>query len=118
MNQQLDPALASQANIVVGVERSLPPQQSPSSKFKTIVTILALIFFTPVGIALMLFWSGWSTKAKVVAIVIPIVVIPILATILAILVTSVGRVQKCRQGCLYSIDRQLCVDRCLENLKK
>ena len=89
------------------------------SKFKTVVTLLSLVFFTPVGITLVLFWSGWSKKAKILAIIAPMVLIPIVALFLAIVLTSVRRIKTCEQYCLKDFtDRQSCVDICLKHFPK
>ena len=52
-----------------GVENTQQPVSQPqqtSEDTKTIVTVLLLIFFFPVGLILMWLWPAWSKKVKVI----------------------------------------------------
>lgn len=67
-NSSMPPSVST----TVSVSPSITGQTS--SIKKTIVTILALLFMPVLGYALVFFWSGWSRKAKILAIIIPLVI--------------------------------------------
>lgn len=66
-----------------------------SDDTKTIITILLLLFATPVGIILMWVWTKWATWIKVVVTVVPVVFFAIIMFfVLAVLALIVPAVQK------------------------
>lgn len=68
-----------------------------SDDTKTIVTILLLLFATPVGIILMWVWTKWATWIKVVVTVIPIIFFTlIMFFVLALVALVVPAAQKSR----------------------
>lgn len=73
-----------------------PPETSQPSEFatppeegrhKTLITILLLLFISPIGLILMWIWTPWKKKTKIIVtvimallIVIPILVLPVIVT--------------------------------------
>lgn len=66
-------------------------QQETSADTKTIVTVLLLIFFFPIGLILMWFWTKWPTWVKVV-VSLPIVLgaIAVLSAVLLVAKSAVN----------------------------
>lgn len=48
------------------MENQVQQSQQTSEDTKTIVTVLLLIFFFPIGLILMWLWPAWSKKVKVI----------------------------------------------------
>jgi len=51
---------------VENTQQPAPQPQQTSEDAKTIVTVLLLIFFFPVGLILMWLWPAWSKKMKMI----------------------------------------------------
>jgi hypothetical protein len=60
---------------------------SSGSTTKNLVTILALLFFWPVGLILMFFWSGWKKTTKIIVSAI-ILLLVVLSTISSFVLVS------------------------------
>lgn len=107
------------------------PQQAPaqatqdsgaSQQTRTIVTIVVLFFFSPVGIIIMWFWSKWKLWVKILLTFIFLIIPFIVATILIVAVNPAAQLEraKCSQNCTEryqadpTFDYKACADVCAE----
>ena len=107
------------------------PQQTPaqttqnsgtSQQTRTIVTIVVLFFFSPVGIILMWFWSKWKLWVKILLTFIFFIIPFIVAAILIVAIDPAAQVERaeCSQNCMersqadFTFDYEACTDACAE----
>ena len=107
------------------------PQQAPapvtqnsgaSQQTRTIVTIVVLFFFSPVGIILMWFWSKWKLWVKILLTFVFFIIPFIVAAILIVAIDPAAQVERaeCSQNCYersqtdYTFDYKACDDACAE----
>lgn len=86
---------------------------------KTIITILALIFFYPIGLLLMWGWSKWPKWLKIlitlpILILIIIAILGILASILLVAINPKSQIEKarCTKECSSSQNVESCISNC------
>lgn len=70
--------------------------QGMSEDTKTIVTVLLLVFFYPVGVIVMWFWTHWPTWAKII--ISSIIILPILGILAAIILVAVNPARQLEQA--------------------
>ncbi len=124
-NQAQQPVSTSNQNSQVQPQQ--PPTQATqdsgtSQQTRTIVTIVVLFFFSPVGIILMWFWSKWKLWVKILLTFIFFIIPFIVATILIVAIDPAAQVERveCSQNCMErsqadsTFDYKACADVCAE----
>lgn len=107
---------------VTAVSNSTAPQGT-SNDTKIIVTVILLVFFFPVGLILMWFWTKWPRWLKI------LLTVPLILTIFlfmglfaigflaALNPNSAYNKGKCVSQCENSIDRSSCIQACSSTVK-
>lgn len=94
-----------------------PPQSQPDHQTRTILVIIALFLFYPLGLILMYTLTNWKGWVKFL-ITLPVVlfIIGLVAAVVLVAVDPAGQIQKaeCVSKCQESSDVQACIAQCIE----
>lgn len=81
-------------------------QNRPVPAWKTVVTVLCLLFFFPLGVLFMFLWMKWPLWVKLVLsvglVVLALVIIPILAAIAVVIINPLELTRRARDAVRFS----------------
>lgn len=94
--------------------------------WKTVVTILTLIFLWPLGLIFTIIWMKWPAWAKILVAIatawVALIVVGFFAGLLVALINpkalvEKAQIQQCTAECQSSADKNACMTACLEKLR-
>ena len=121
-NQPTNPPIVSQP--ITPPPTPVYVVQQPQDQNKTIVTILLLIFFYPLGLILMWTWTTWQTAVKVLVSCFgclgclgTVIIIPLIAAGMLSTVNPQLQIQRaeCVKQCEVSASQSACIDQCVQD---